>query len=143
MARRARLWLDGQGPGRLDCGLGDGAGGRAAITAVYEGTPAFDAGLRAGDLLLDVEGRAVHSLDVRARLRTLPAGARARLGIERDGARREVEVVLDPVDADELARTRMRIHLGQRRSDAAHVFVEIAGQRRIAVDRLIERAFEP
>ena len=40
-------------------------------------------------------------------------------------------------------RGHPRIHLGQRGRDTAHVFVEISGQRGVAVDGLEQRALEP
>jgi hypothetical protein len=76
-----------------------GPGGPAAFEAidVYAGGPAAEAGLRAGDRILQVDGRGPGDLTLaalRERLRDAPVGTRVHLLIERGGERRELVVVV-------------------------------------------------
>ncbi|POX40472.1 protease [Streptomyces sp. Ru73] len=84
----------------LDMGYtGDGArvsakarGGGAAVTP---GGPGARAGIRAGDLITEVDGSAVHTgEELIIKIRSHRPGDRLKLTVERDGHRRTVEVTL-------------------------------------------------
>ncbi|MEU5444001.1 S1C family serine protease [Streptomyces griseofuscus] len=63
--------------------------------AVVKGGPAERAGLRAGDLITEVDGEPVHTgVELIVRIRAREPGDRLRLTVERGGTEREVSVVL-------------------------------------------------
>ena len=69
--------------------------GGVLISDVVEGSPAEDAGLRRGDIVLELNG--VHTTDVadfRSDIASAGPGSGVRLGIMRDGRALEVDVVL-------------------------------------------------
>ena len=71
----------------------------AEIVTVVEGAPADLAGLRAGDLIVAVDGLPVKSIeDLVAILRLLQVGTEVDLEIERDGDRMNFEVTLSSRD---------------------------------------------
>jgi hypothetical protein len=58
----------------------------AAVQAVYAGTPAWDAGVRADDVLLTMDGKPVrNSANFRARVQKFKVGARVTYGFIRQG----------------------------------------------------------
>jgi serine protease Do len=71
--------------------------GAVVINGVQEGSPAAQAGLRPGDIILDVEGRPLQGLAaLRAAIEVGPTDKPLTLTIERDGQRREVQVTPGP-----------------------------------------------
>jgi carboxyl-terminal processing protease len=70
---------------------------RAVIVAALDGSPALRAGVRAGDIILEVDGRSVAGLPLSQLddLITGPAGAAVRLGVldPGDGRRKEFNIV--------------------------------------------------
>ncbi len=66
----------------------------AVVTHVFEDSPAEHAGLRRGDVVLELEGTRIRSrrsyFEI---LGSLTDGGRARMAIERDGQRRDVELL--------------------------------------------------
>lgn len=65
------------------------------VTSVIANTPAEEAGIKAGDVLLEIDGVSVvklHPMDVRARLRAKP-GTSIRLRLKRDVSEYEVNLV--------------------------------------------------
>jgi hypothetical protein len=67
------------------------------VIDVIAGGPAAEAGLRAGDQILEIDGRDTSRLDlpsVRLRFKNDPPRKRVRLVVRRDGQRREVILVL-------------------------------------------------
>lgn len=100
---RARvLTLDGRGP-QIGVIVEDleaeglkaagGASGGVRITEVEQGSAAADAGLREGDIVVEVDGENVRSARQFARLiQETPAGRSVTLGIVRGGERQSVEV---------------------------------------------------
>ena len=83
-------------PASIAAGLpaGTDAGRRAEVTWVEEGGPAARAGLVPGDRILSWNGEALAGpREFSGRFAGLSPGARIRLEVERDGARREVELV--------------------------------------------------
>ncbi|MFW6091895.1 MAG: S1C family serine protease, partial [Actinomycetota bacterium] len=85
---------------RLDANFG-GRGARIAGDTdqgpgVVPGSPAADAGLRSGDVIVALEGQAVASSDeLVVRLRARQPGDEVTLRFERDGTEREVTLTLD------------------------------------------------
>lgn len=79
---RAGLWIN----------LADGG---YEVEDVVPGSPAAEAGLKAGDLILSLDGKAGLPLsEARKRLRETAPGTPVRLGVKSGGASREVTVVL-------------------------------------------------
>jgi Do/DeqQ family serine protease len=92
----------------------------ALVARVYEKSPAFEAGLLAGDVIVGVDGHEVD--DERAvdyRLITRGIGQRARLDLVRDGKRTTVEVALQP--APKAGRDDVRNLSGAHPFDGARV----------------------
>ncbi len=65
----------------------------ALVARVLTGSPAERAGLRAGDIVLEVDARAVDAETIPAVVALLAAGRRVPITIWRNGARRTLEVV--------------------------------------------------
>lgn len=75
---------------------GEPKDGRAVIGSVYRGTPAAQAGLRAGDVVVKVDGTPIASFDeLRAAVAQRSPGHTALLEVERAGQRIEIAVVLE------------------------------------------------
>jgi serine protease Do len=91
-----RPWLGASGqPVTADVaqGLGLDRPGGVVINSIYPGGPADEAGLRTGDVIVEVDG--VEVLDTRAlrfRVATKPLGGKAILTIIRDGKSTEVPI---------------------------------------------------
>ena len=96
---------------KLSARLGIKAEGGARLTRIYPGTKAEAAGLQVGDVILAIDGTAVSArrpedTDVLARqIRQYSSGTTAKFSIWRDGAPKELEVILEiqPVPAAELS----------------------------------------
>jgi C-terminal processing protease CtpA/Prc len=98
-----RMWLE---PNARDA-LRDGydrsgmwvnqVGAAFAVMDVLEGGPAHEAGLRAGDRIVAVDGKASSGMSLsgfRELLRSLAPGTRVRLGIDSAGKARQATLVL-------------------------------------------------
>ncbi|HWB81149.1 MAG TPA: trypsin-like peptidase domain-containing protein [Nannocystaceae bacterium] len=84
-----RGWLGAAGA--TEAGKRDGA----KIGRVYEGTPAGDAGVQAGDVITKVDGKTVVDFeDLRSRISELEPGHTALLEVQRDGKTLELSAVL-------------------------------------------------
>jgi Do/DeqQ family serine protease len=96
--RLVRSWLGASGQAvtnELAPGLGLPRPVGVALTDVYEGGPAARAGLRRGDVVLDVEGREVNDYEaLRFRIATQPVGQTVRLRVWRGGRETAVPVTL-------------------------------------------------
>lgn len=69
--------------------------GQCLLTEVFRGLPAFEAGVRPGDVILAVDGEAISTFDeVSQKVLQKRPGQKMRLKIERDGETAIVEVVL-------------------------------------------------
>ena len=97
----------------LATALGLAAPEGALVADVTEGSPAARAGLRAGDVVLRVNGEAVRDARALARqVAAIPAGREARLAIRRNGAEQELLVTLG--GTPEARRQEARGEAGQR-----------------------------
>ena len=73
------------------------AEGGVGVSEVVEGSAADKAGMAAGDLILEVDGKAVtRTLDLLRALLDKKPGDRVKVKYRRDGEEKEVELVLDP-----------------------------------------------
>ncbi len=91
---RQRLYLKAVKPTPPDVGTFDKSGmwinagpSGYIVTALDEGGPAFDAGLKSGDIITRIDGQVPQTADladVRQRLRNLPSGTVVRLDVTRD-----------------------------------------------------------
>jgi serine protease Do len=97
-ARIVRPWLGAIGStvtAAASHKLGLPKPGGVSIEEIADSGPAAQAGLKPGDVILSVDGRAVEDMTaLRFRLATLPVGTTARLGIWRSGEARQIEVKL-------------------------------------------------
>jgi S1-C subfamily serine protease len=76
-------------------GTDDGSGSGASIESVVEGTPASGAGLRAGDVVVEIDGRAVDgSYALRDQLTSRKAGAPVALTVRRGARTLDVRLTL-------------------------------------------------
>lgn len=92
MERSARQLLDGNFEGiGVEVTFEDG---NVVVVAPYEGSPAAEAGLQPGDILLEADGVSLDGLNASeaAALIRGPANTSVKLGVERDGERFDVEV---------------------------------------------------
>lgn len=83
--------------------------GRLSVVAPIPGTPAAKAGLKAGDLMIEVDGKstAEMSQDEAASLIRGPRGTPVVLTIERNGKRMKVTVVRDEISAPAVSAVEM------------------------------------
>ena len=111
LARKAWLGVSSQPlTPKLAGRLGIKSEGGARVTRIYPGTKAEAAGLQVGDIILAIDGNAVtarrqEDTDVLARqIRQYRSGATAKFSIWREGAAKDLEVVLEeqPVPAAEM-----------------------------------------
>jgi serine protease Do len=81
----------------------------ALVSTVENGSPAAEAGLKPGDVILAVNGDEIAgSGDLPPRIAALKPGTTARLGVWRDHARREIEVKLAEAQGTELENQALR-----------------------------------
>jgi serine protease Do len=72
----------------------------ALISDVINGSPADEAGLKQGDVIVEVDGKEVESTGkLRNMIATLGAGAQVNLSIIRDGEKVKIELTLDELSA--------------------------------------------
>ncbi|MBK5938553.1 DegQ family serine endoprotease [Halochromatium roseum] len=73
----------------------------AVVAALEPGSPALRAGIKPGDIITGVDGRAVNSAnDLRSRVGLLPPGTRIELEVLRDGKTRRLKAQIDDPYAD-------------------------------------------
>ena len=73
----------------------------AVVTSLEPESPALRAGLRPGDVIIAVDGRAINSAnDLRSRVGLLPPGTRIELEVLRDGKARRLKAEIDDPYAD-------------------------------------------
>jgi hypothetical protein len=83
--------------GELGVWLVPSGGPGVEINRVTEGSPADKAGLRSGDVVLQVNGRGMKSPEDAARtIRSIPIGETATLSVWRDGDQQQVQVTMEP-----------------------------------------------
>jgi Do/DeqQ family serine protease len=99
--RRGRLGISMQDltPERAGA-LGIAAGQGAVIAEVQPDSPAARAGLRAGDVVVAVNGRPVHTASgLRARLGVLPVGETVELSVRRENATSTIRAQIGEIEA--------------------------------------------
>ncbi len=110
-------------------GVTEGEG--VLVNEVFENDPAARAGIKPGDIITKVDGKAVETPNMLSRLiATLPPGATARIEVIRDGQRRLLPVPLSerqdtPVVASLPAPSRSEVKLGL---DVQELTAELAGK---------------
>lgn len=105
---------------RIDLGHGQVTTG-VLVADVQEDSPASLAGLQAGDVILAIDGARVPAVAaLRSTISTLPPGEQIELRIYRDGDTQTIEVTLDEMPQDLLARsaiTQIPMRLGMQLSN--------------------------
>ena len=84
--------------GRLGVAMQNVVGGDgASVTEVEARSPAAEAGLRKGDVIVALNGRAVRgAAELRARLSVVPVGERVELGVQRGGQPQLIRATVGP-----------------------------------------------
>jgi len=86
--------------------LGIDASFGAVVASVEDGSPAAQAGIQAGDIIVAVDGREVSgSADLRNRIGLSPAGSRVEIHYLRDGARRTATLTVNDESGPSRAST--------------------------------------
>jgi len=89
---------DGQRRGELGVWMGETGGPRVRVLRITGGSAAEQAGLRAGDVILQVNGQGASSPhDTAALIRKIAVGEKGRLTVWRDGNQQELQVMMQPV----------------------------------------------
>jgi len=110
-------------------GVNEGEG--VLVNEIFEGDPAARAGIKPGDIITKVDGKAVETPSMLSRLiATLPPGATARIEVVRDGHRQILPVPLSerqetPVVAALPPPSRSEVKLGL---DVQELTTELAGK---------------
>lgn len=108
----------GQQRGELGVWLVENGGPGVEITRITEDSAAKQAGLRAGDIILQVNGRGASSPEATARMiRQIPIGQTAMLTIWRDGDQQQMQVAMQP--AREVHQVAFRDESGSANGDLA------------------------
>ena len=101
------------------------------ITSVMEGSPADDAGLRRGDIVLTYRNERVQGFEQFSRLvKETPAGRKVQLGIVRDGQRDEIEVEIGRRDIAVSARRVVEVakdHIERVKRGVGEITVRLEG----------------
>ena len=76
----------------------------AFINQVFPDTAADKAGLQPGDVIVSINGKAIRSFgELRAKVATMGAGAKVKLGIVRDGKNKTMQVTLGEAEGAQIA----------------------------------------
>lgn len=82
--------------------------GGVVVDTVRDGLPAAKAGIKVGDVITQIDGKALTGVDdFRARLREAEPGRELTLTIIRDGAESQVKVTLEAFDPERLGVSRL------------------------------------
>jgi len=80
----------------------------AFVSQVMQGSAADNAGIKAGDIIVSINGNPVRSFgEVRAKIATMGAGKVVKLGLIRDGKEQEVSVTLKQADKQQAAASEL------------------------------------
>lgn len=100
------------------------------VSEVMEGTPAENAGIIGGDVIVDFNGEAVPTIPKLQRMvGSAEIGSKARVGIIRDGKRREYDVVLESMNDAQVASS-------SQQPAQEWLGIEVAGLDSPAAERL-------
>ncbi len=138
-AQPANAWL-GVGVTTFTADMAEALGlsipGGALVRAVERGSPAENAGLRRGDIILSIDGTATPTMEaLTGHIRSQPAGTRSILEVNRDGAVGRVLVGLAPpptTPAQEATRAIVRSSFAQGGSATAPP-LQVAGMSVVSV----------
>lgn len=95
----------------------------AVIARVLPGSPAEKAGIKAGDIVIEVDGRPIRNAsELRNSIGLVPLGARVRLHVLRDGKSLQVEIQVGEyqerrAQADDLGKRMAGVELGEIEPD--------------------------
>jgi hypothetical protein len=105
----------------------------AIVTEVYEGGPAFQAGLRPGDAIVELNGNAIRSAsEVHQQIQLLPVGTPAQFKYNRNGKEESVavQVLPRPLEAEMSTRWKQKAQALEQ----AGISAEWTGRLREALD---------
>jgi serine protease Do len=98
----------------------------AVVTNVTPGSPAADAGMRAGDVIVEVRGeRLASGRHLPSMVAQLDPGTEATITVVRDGKRRELKVVIGEMPGDLSGVSQPRPEADDRETDAPKLGVEV------------------
>ncbi|MDO6499738.1 Do family serine endopeptidase [Photobacterium sanguinicancri] len=110
----------------------------AFVSQVMPDSAAHEAGLKAGDIITSINGKAIRTFgELRAKIATLGAGKTVRLGVVRDGKKKEFNVTLH-----ESAQTKVKadnLHKGLAGAEFANT-TSSDGVKGVKVTNLEERS---
>ena len=83
----------------------------ALVSQVFEGSPADEADLRHGDVILEFDGREIESYaDLPRQVAATPPGAKVTIVVARDGKREKLEARLDEMEKPEIQPASLPTH---------------------------------
>ena len=133
------IWLQELTP-KLREALGASLSSGVLISTVYEGTPAAAAGVRRGDVLVEVDGTEIRARrDFYEIARSITVGQNVKLAIDRSGTRVVVEVGAEKFPenrADEFAQVLLGLELDERSETLARKY-GVEAQRGMIVSRVV------
>jgi hypothetical protein len=124
--------------GELGVWLASSGGAGVEVRRITAGSPAAQAGLRSGDIILQVNGRGATSpLAVSQMIRSLPAGQAVTIEVWRDGQQQELQAMLRPVrDPYETAYRGETTAIGGGSSDLASRTMRLEEQLAMVMQEL-------
>ena len=116
----------------------------ALTTDVQEGSPAQEAGLQRGDIILEVNGETLNTLaDLPKKVADLPVGGKARLTLFRDGHQKHINVTIGTQEKQpaQVKEKKAEMTLGLSLTD---ITPEVASRYRLSVEKgVLVTAVEP
>ncbi|WP_333607128.1 DegQ family serine endoprotease [Arsukibacterium sp.] len=98
----------------------------AFVNEVIADSAAAKAGLKAGDVIISMNGNRIHSFnELRAKIATLGAGREATLGVWRDGRERAIKVLLQELTSGQVAANQLHPMLHGATLNNASAGVEV------------------
>jgi serine protease Do len=92
----------------------------ALVSSVHDGTPAAEAGLKPGDVVLKLDGAEIgSSLDLSSRVARIKPGTTAKLEVWRDGKAREIGVRVGEAPSQQMASVQSEADLSKSRIGVA------------------------
>ena len=77
------------------------------VSSVVEGSPAEEAGIKPGDVILKIDGKEIeNSLELRTKIASSSPGTKVTITLLRDGKKKKVDVILGEMEHEEIAENK-------------------------------------